>query len=284
MPDFPVIDAHLHLWDPQEMPINWLQENQFLNHAFLPKDYQNHTAQIDVEAMVFVECFVNKGDYLNEVKFVEKCIKTDPRIQAIVAQANVEEGADIRPFLAHLKSNHPKVVGIRRLIEGQPDPDFCIQPNFIRGVNALAEFNFSFDINIVHTQFEKVLEMVPQIEGVNMMLDHCGKPGIRSGEIERWTDHIYQLAEYKNVSCKLSDLPVEADWKNWQEDQIFPYIDVVVKAFGFDRLVYAADWPVCLQATNPGQWVSLLDTYFATEDPSNLKKFYNSNARNFYKL
>ena len=284
MPDFPIIDAHMHLWDPAKMPINWLGDNQFLNRAFLPQDYQTHTAGLDIEAMVFVECFVNRGDYINEIKFVEQCMEFDPKIKTIVAQASVEDGADIRPFLAHLKENHPSVVGIRRLIEGQDDPDFCIRPGFIKGVNALAEFDFSFDINILHTQFEKVLEMVPQIEGVKMMLDHCGKPGIKFGEIERWTDHIYQLAEHKNVSCKLSDLPVEADWKNWQEDQIFPYIDVVVKAFGFDRLLYAGDWPVCLQATNLKQWVRLLDSYFEGEDQNHLKKFYNRNARDFYKI
>ncbi len=284
MPSFPIIDAHLHLWDPAKMPIKWLGENQFLNHGFLPKNYQAQTAQLDIEAMVFVECFVDRGDSLNEVKFVEQCMKIEPRIKAIVAQANVEDGADIRPFLAHLKKSHTSVVGIRRLIEGQTDPDFCIRPNFIKGINALAEFDFSFDINIHHTQFEKLLKMVPQIEGVKMMLDHCGKPGIRSGEIARWADHIYQLAEYKNVSCKLSDLPVEADWENWQEDQIFPYIDVVVKAFGFDRLVYGGDWPVCLQATNPLQWVRLLDTYFDGVEQNLLKKFYSENAQSFYKL
>lgn len=284
MPEFPIIDAHLHLWDPRQIQIGWQAENDFLRRPFLTDQYASETDDLDVEAMVFVECFVDRGDYLNEVRFVEQCAKAEPRIKSIVAQASIDDGEDVRPFLRHLKEHHQRVVGIRRMIEFQPDPDFCLRPNFLRGLNMLAEFDLSFEINIHHSQFDKVLEMVPQVDGVTMILDHCAKPGIKSGEIARWSDHMHRLAQHKDVFCKLSDLPVEADWTTWREEEILPYIDVAVEAFGFERLIFAGDWPVCLQATSPKEWVALLDKHFAGVDPVSLRKFYAENARRVYKI
>ncbi len=284
MPDFPIVDAHVHLWDPARMSISWQQENDFLRRSFLPQNYAKDLGHVDVEAMVFVECFVDQGNYLREVQFVEKCAKKEPRIKSIVAQAPLEFGDDVRPFLQYLKNHHPKVVGIRRMIEFQDDPDFCLRPNFIKGLNMLAEFDYSFEINIHHSQMDKVLQMVPKIDGVTMILDHCGKPGIKEQSLQHWKDQMAELASHENVYCKLSDLPVEADWENWDAQDISPYIDVTVEAFTLNRMIYAGDWPVCLQATSLTQWVSLLDAYFQGVDEKLMRAFYNGNAKRVYKI
>ena len=107
MPAFPIIDAHLHIWDPREIRIGWQAGNDAMRRVFDITDYTDQTRGIDIEAMVFVECFVDRGEFLNEVRHVERAAKADPRLKAIVAQAALDDGADVRPFLDHLRDRHP---------------------------------------------------------------------------------------------------------------------------------------------------------------------------------
>ncbi|WP_226783062.1 amidohydrolase family protein [Oceaniglobus trochenteri] len=284
MPNFPVVDAHLHIWNPERIRIGWQEGNAFMQRPRLPQDYLHDLGDLEVEAAVFVECFVDQGEYLKEVRFVEENMGAGSPIRAIVAQAPVELGADMGPFIEHLKSKHPDVVGIRRMIEFNPDEDFCLRPGFVEGVNLLGEAGLSFDINIHHSQAGKAAEMVAQVPDTVMILDHCGKPGIAEGEIGAWRSHLKTMAANPNLHCKLSDLPVEADHDNWTEDDLKPYIDAVVEIFGFDRLIYAGDWPVCTQATTLPRWVEVLDRHFSGVSETDLRRFYRGNANRVYKL
>ena len=284
MPNFPIIDAHLHLWDPRRLPYEWLRGNERLDRPFLVEDYRNACGQVNVTAMVFVECNIDRGRFEDEVRFVEKEAQRDPRIKAIIAQASLEEGAAAAPFLEHLKATTPLLRGIRRIIELEPDMAFCLRPAFVEGVNLLRTFDLSFEICVNYRQIENVLRLVERVGDVPLMLDHSLKPGILAGRLDPWRAQMCLLATHPNVTCKLSDLPVEADHRNWTEAQIRPYIDVVVEAFGFERLVYGGDWPVCLQATAIPDWVGLLDRSFSGVSVRELTAFYRDNAIDFYRL
>lgn len=284
MPDFPIIDAHLHIWDPARQRISWQEGNEPMRRPFGIAEYAAASESLDIEAMVFVECFVDRGDWLREVRLVEEAARLDPRLAAIVANAGLEDGEDAAPYLEHLTRHHPTVRGIRRMIEFQPDPDFCLRPGFVEGVQMLHQYDLSFDINVKHHQMDKAVMLAGQIDGVTLILDHCGKPPIASGTLEPWASHIRALAAHPDTYCKLSDLPVEADWSNWRDDDIKPYIDIVVDAFGFRRLIYAGDWPVCTQATTLQRWVNLLDRHFAGVAAEDLKAFWNGNARRAYRF
>jgi len=284
MPNFGIVDTHLHLWDPRRLPYAWLLGHALLNRPYLIDDYRAACGETDVAAMVFVECNIDRGHFEAEVRFVEEQAARDSRIQAIVARATLEDGADAIPFLEHLKSTTPLLRGIRRIIELESDFEFCLKPAFLEGVKLLHELDLSFDICINYRHLDRVLRFVDRIGDVRLMLDHCGKPGIRGGLLEPWRTHIRQLAVHPNVMCKLSDLPVEAYHRTWTEAQLRPYIDAVVEAFGFDRLVYGGDWPVCLQAVAFSDWVSLLDRTFAGVASRELAAFYRNNAIEFYRL
>lgn len=285
MPAFPIIDTHLHVWDPQRVPMAWLREaSPILARPYHVEDYRAACGSVEVEAMVFVECFVDPGHFEDEVRFVEDEAKRDPRLKGIVAQAPLEDGGAVAEFLARLKANHPKLRGIRRIIEFDPDPDFCLRPAFIDGVRALAPLGLHFEINVNYRQMDKVLQLVPQVPEVRMILDHCGKPGIREGRLDLFRRHMRALAKYPNVWCKLSDLPVEADRQRWTRDQIRPYVDTVIETFGFGRAIYAGDWPVCLQAVTLPDWVALLDEALAGSSEAELRRLYRDNAVAFYRL
>jgi L-fuconolactonase len=131
-----------------------------------------------------------------------------------------------------------------------------------------------------------VREFVWRVPNVPLILDHCGKPGIKEGAIEQYRDDMKVLSRHPNLSIKLSDLPVEADLNNWTEADLRPYIEATLEHFGPDRTIYAGDYPICLQATTLTRWVDVLDRAFADLglSESETRKIYRDNANRFYRL
>jgi L-fuconolactonase len=186
-----------------------------------------------------------------------------------------------------MAEKHPTVKGIRRIVEFDADPRaLTLSDGFIEGVNLLQKFGMHFEINVNHTQMDIVRAFVKRIPDVPMILDHCGKPGIKEGAIEQYRKDVAELSRHPNLWCKLSDLPVEADLANWTEADLRPYIEATIEAFGVERTIYAGDYPVCLQATTLPRWVEVLDRAFAeiglSEDET--RKIYRDNANAFYRL
>lgn len=288
MPHFPIVDAHLHVWDPARIRMGWMTPGAALNRRFAVEDYQAATQGMEIEAMVFVECFVDAGEFLREVDYVVENAARDPRLRAIVANAPLELGDDARPFLDALVARNAAIRGIRRMIEFQPDQAIATRPGFRAGVQALRDYDLSFDVNVHHSQMDQAVDLSRHVEGVRLVLDHCGKPpvkgGTKDGRFAVWRDHIRAFAQNPDTFCKLSDLPVEADHAAWTPADLAPYIDTVVEVFGFDRLIFAFDWPVCTQATTPQRWLEVLDAAFAGVDEAALRKFFAGNARRVYRM
>jgi len=289
MPGFPIIDTHLHIWDVNRLRYSAFEGHPLFGRTYRIEDYQRDCGDLEVEAMVFLECYADftptGGQYMEEIAFVEDSAKRDPRIRGIVPMAPLEWGSRVAPMLAEMRDRHPTVKGIRRIVEFDDDPRaLTLSDSFIEGVNLLAEFDFHFEINVNHTQMDIVREFVKRVPDVPMILDHCGKPGIAEGAIEQYRDDVKELAQVPNLWIKLSDLPVEADHANWTEADLRPYIDATIEAFGFDRTIYAGDYPICLQATTLPRWVEVLDNAFAGVPEQDLRKFYRDNANAFYRL
>ncbi len=289
MPDFPIIDTHLHIWDMDRLNYSAFKGHPLFGRSYQIEDYQRDSGDLAIEAMVFVECFADfdaeGGQYIEEIKFVEDSAKRDPRIKGIVPMAPLEWGARVEPMLEQMKTQHPAVKGIRRIMEFDDDPrGLTLSPSFIEGVNLLHRFGFHFEINVNFTQMDFIREFVRHVPDVPMILDHCGKPGIKQGAIDQYRDDIRELAQHPNMWIKLSDLPPYADPESWTDDDLRPYIDATIETFGFERTIYAGDWPICLQATSLTRWVETLDRAFAGASSTELRKFYRDNANDFYKL
>ena len=289
MPDFPIIDTHLHIWDPKRLTYSWIKGNPLFEKPYHVEDYARDLGDVQVEAMVFLECYADfdasGGQYLDEVHFVEEEARRDPRLLAIVPMAPLEKGKGCEAILAEMAENHPLVKGIRRIVEFDADPRaLTLSAEFIDGVNLLEKFGMHFEINVNHTQMDIIRAFVRHIPNVPMILDHCGKPGIAEGAIAQYRADVRELAQHPNLWIKLSDLPVEADHANWTEADLAPYIDATFEAFGVDRVIYAGDYPVCLQATTLPRWVEVLDRALVGLSPADLRKFYRDNANAFYRL
>ena len=279
---FPVIDTHVHLLDPAQVNYPWLSEVPPLNRAFVQADFQAASAGLGVEKMVFMEVDAHPDEGLNEVAWVTRLAQTEPRLQGIVAFAPLERGAAVQPYLQELVK-YPLVKGVRRLIQAE-GPGFSIQPDFVKGVQLLAEFGLSFDICIKHHQLNDILSLVAQCPDVSFVLDHIGKPDIAGQLFDPWRAEITALAKFANVQCKLSGVVTEADHQSWSRADVKPYLDHVIAAFGPDRIMYGGDWPVSTLATTYRGWFETL--IWATEsfsDEARHKLFYQ-NALDFYKL
>ena len=218
MPDFPIVDAHLHLWDPGHFRMSWLDGNALLNKTYGLGEYRQHTDGIPIEAMVYLQVEVETPYALLEAQWAVQRARQDPRIQGIIPWAPLEYGERARAFLAALQQTSPLIKGIRRIIQFEPDITFCLHPDFVRGVQILPEYGFSFDICINHLQLANTLELVRQCPDTRFILDHIGKPDIQSHLLDPWRDQIHSLASFPNVVCKVSGLVTEADHAHWMPE------------------------------------------------------------------
>jgi L-fuconolactonase len=283
MPNFPIVDTHLHVWDPRNLRYPWLDDIPFLNKPYLLDGYNRACGSVKVEKMVFVQAECDNSQYKEEADWVTSLAGSDGRLQGIVAWAPLEKGEAARPELKDLASNK-LIKGIRRIIQFEPDLEFCLQPDFTAGVRLLAEFNLHFEICIAHIHMENTLKLVRRCPDVRFILDHIGKPDIKNHVMDPWREHIRQFSEIPNVWCKVSGLVTEADHKNWTRDDLKPYIHHVVESFGFDRIMYGGDWPVALQAAEYPRWVSVLEWAVQDSSEEDLRKLFRENAIDFYRL
>ena len=283
MPDIPVIDTHVHLWDTTRFTYPWLGSLPQLARPFLPPDYAAASAGTEVEAMVFMQCDTAPAEALDEARWVRDLVKTEPRIKGIIPFAPLELGEGCRVHVEELTSI-ALVKGVRRLIQSEADPVFCLQPDFVSGVRMLADYDLSFDICIAHTQLANATTLVGQCPNVRFILDHIAKPDIRQAIVEPWAAELKALAKLPNVTCKVSGMVTEADHEAWTKQDVRPYIDHVIACFGFDRVVYGGDWPVVNLAGGYGRWVEALDWALTACSPDELRRLFHDNARRVYRL
>ncbi len=284
MLEFAIVDAHVHLWDPGRFRMPWLAGLPAINRPFGLADYDAQRADLEVEALVYVEVGVDPVDAQREAEWAAALAQSDPRLQGIVAAAPIEQGDRIRPYLETLVALSSRVKGVRRILQDEPDPRFCLRPDFVCGVQLLAELGLSFDLCIVHRQLPAVIELVRQCPGTSFILDHCAKPDIRRGTRDPWRAHIRELAELPNVVCKLSGLVTEADHQVWTLDDLRPYVAHVLDQFGEDRMLFGGDWPVTLLASSYVRWVETLDILTAHLSWEGRRKLWAENARRVYRL
>ena len=280
MPNFPIVDTHVHLTDLDQVPYSWVNSVPALNRSFSMEDFRQACGRVDVDEIVFVE--VDADDASKELQWVSQLARQEPRIKGIVAKLPLERGNEVRPQLESLADNQ-LVKGVRRLLQSE-EVDFCLQPSFLEGVQLLHAYDLSFDICIYHQHLANAIEMVKRCSDVRFVLDHMGKPDIKSQKFDPWKSQIQTLAELPNVTCKISGMVTEADHQHWQPRDLRPYIDHVIRCFGFDRVMYGGDWFVSTLACDYPQWVQALDDAVGDASHSELRKLYRETARSVYRL
>ncbi len=280
----PIIDAHVHIWDTSQFPIPWLESIPSLNKRLWIDDYFATTGDLNVEGFVYMQVEVAPPYALIEAREIAALAEVDSRVRAIVPWAPLEAGDRVRIFLEQLVDISPKIKSIRRIVQGEDDPEFCLQPGFIRGNQMLAEYDLTSEICCYYTQLAHNVELVRQCPDTRFILNHIGKPNIRGGEFEPWASQMTELAGFENVACKISGATTEADLEHWTIDDVRPYVEHAMQAFGEDRVLFGSDWPVVTQATTFTRWVETLEEITKEFSNEQKNKFWKDNAITFYRF
>lgn len=284
MPDFPIIDSHVHLWNPSRFRIPWLDGDAILDKPYGLAEYRAHTQGIAIEGIIFMEVDAAPSYRLLEAQWIAELAKEDSLIRAIVPSAPLEDGECVRDFLEALRAISPRIKGVRRLLQDESDPNFALNDGFIRGVQLLPAYGFSFDICIRHYQLPAIITLVQQCPDTSFILDHIAKPDIKNAMLEPWRSQMRELAALPNVVCKVSGVATEADHQYWTSNDLSVYILHVLDIFGPDRVVFGSDWPVVLRASSYSRWVETLDALTSQLTLEEQRKLWAENARRFYRL
>jgi L-fuconolactonase len=270
-----ITDSHVHFWDPGEIEYPWLESLPSLHKPFLPTDYS-----AAVTRFLFVESNCRPEDAIREVRFVERLAAHEPRIAGIVAFADMTDPELERAL--DTVSCLPLVKGLRHNIQGNA-AGFALQPAFVAGVRAVGRRGLTFDLCATHDQLAEVCELVQRCPDTQFVLDHCGKPAIRLGRLEPWSEDVARLAAHPNVCCKLSGLLTEAG-EHRSDAGLLPYANAVVDFFGVERLLYGSDWPVLTLAGRSDEWFGFTERLTAGWSATESSLFYEGNAVRVYRL
>lgn len=278
----PILDAHVHFWDPAALRYPWLDALPTLRRSFLPADYSAALGELPVERCVIVEGNCLPEQSVGEARYLERLAGGDPRIVGIVAFAEMTEPTRRSATLDCLTSM-PLVKGIRHNIQGQPR-GFALQRAFVEGVRDVGARGWTFDLCITHDQLGDAIALVERCPDTQFVLDHCAKPAIRTAAREPWQHDLARLAAHANVCCKISGLLTEADLGHWREEDLFPYAAHTIACFGIDRVLYGSDWPVLTLAGDYKRWFHFIAHLTEAWSKDERRRFYSENAARVYQV
>jgi predicted TIM-barrel fold metal-dependent hydrolase len=277
-----IVDTHQHLWDKDLFHYSWLEPLPNLDRSFRITDYRDATHGLEIDKSVFVECDVDESQVMDEALHV-LALANDAgnRIAGIVASGRPEKEG----FKAHLDNlaAHPKVKGVRRILHTHPD-ELGKGKTFIDNVRSLAGYNLSFDICVLARQIPVAINLVKSCPETQFILDHCGVPEIKDQKLEPWREHIGEISGFPNVACKISGIVAYADPVNWKAEDLQPFVDHVIECFGWDRVMFGSDWPVCNLTANYTRWVETLRSLTSSAGEANQRRLFSDNALRIYRL
>ena len=277
-----IIDTHQHLWDLDLFRYAWLGNLPALNRSFRMDDYRAAASGLHIAKSVHLEADVDEAFMQAETHHIlQLADQPDNVLEGVVACAR-PENKDFHSYLDKIVG-HAKLKGIRRILHTQPD-ELGQGETFIRNVGTLAERGLSFDICVLQRQLPIAIRLVSRCPAVQFVLDHCGVPLVKEQQFEPWRAHIREIAQFSNVVCKISGIVAYADPQNWTADHLRPYVEHVLECFGWGRVMFGSDWPVCTLSATYRQWVEVLLSITRSSGEANQQKLFHDNAERVYRL
>lgn len=245
-----MIDAHHHLWKYNSDDYVWMNdEMDVLRSDFLVPEMERVMRASGIEGTVAVQA----RQTIEETEWLLDLAARHSFILGVVGWAPLTEpGVDAT--LERLTQQR-KLKAVRHVLHDEPDDFYMLRPDFNRGVGLLRGYGLAYDILIFERHLPQTLEFVDRHPEQIFVVDHVAKPRIREGMLSPWQERVKELAKRENVYCKVSGMVTEADWKTWTTENLRPYFDVVISAFGPKRLMYGSDWPVLSLAAEYKTWM-----------------------------
>jgi L-fuconolactonase len=274
------IDSHQHYWKVERGDYHWMTPSvPVLYRDYLPADLRPSLLRHNVQKTILVQA----AQTVAETDFLLDLAGQDATIAGVVGWLDLE-APDFAAQFRQYRTN-PKFIGIRPMLQDLADDRWILRPQVLAALRVIADADFPFEFLTYprHLPFvSQVLELVPNLRAV---IDHISKPEIRAHKLEPWRTWLARLAQHPNLYCKVSGMITEADHVHWTPDDLRPYIDHVIQSFGFDRIMFGSDWPVCLCAGSYDQVIAALREILSSQlDDKTEPKLFGDNALRFYKL
>ncbi|TVR60409.1 MAG: amidohydrolase [Spirochaetaceae bacterium] len=245
------IDAHQHFWIYNDTDYTWMSSaHGAIRRDFTPEDLSPLLDSIGFDGSVAVQA----RQTMEETEFLLSLADQSDRVFGVVGWLDLRSER-IADEIARYGAN-PKLKGVRHVVHDEPDDDFVLRDSFRRGVRALGPAGLTYDLLLFPRHIPAAIRLVDEFPNQPFVVDHIAKPPIKDGATEPWARDIAQLAERPNVTCKLSGMVTEANRDSWRPEDLYPYIDIVLEAFGASRLMIGSDWPVCTLA---GEYKRVMD-------------------------
>ena len=271
------IDSHQHFWryDPAEYA--WIGEAMgALRRDFLPAGLAPELAARGLDGSIAVQA----RQSLDESRFLLECARESEHVMGVVGWVDLRServGEELAEF-----AGDPLSVGVRHVVQDEPDDGFLLREDFCRGVAELEGTGLVYDVLVYPRQLPAAIRFCARFPEQRFVLDHLAKPFIKDGVVEPWASQIAELARSPNVACKVSGMVTEADWGAWRYEDFVPYLDVVREAFGPGRLLYGSDWPVCLLAADYGRMFGVVERWAEQLDEGERSALFGGNAARVY--
>jgi L-fuconolactonase len=269
-----IIDAHQHFWDLKVFDQDWTSGP--IRRTFLPKHLAPllRKAGVDRSIVVQTKHDLRENDWALGLEA--------PFVAGVVGWIDLAS-ADVERQLLDFR-RHPKAVGVRHIVQDEPDDDWVVRPDVLRGLRVLARHGVPFDLLTYVRQLHHAVTIARKIPGLRIVIDHLSKPRVKEGKILGWIDDLRAAAAFPNVHCKLSSLVTQADWTRWSAAELRPYVNVALDLFGPERLMFGSDWPVCLLASSYQDWIDALRDLLSPLSAPERARIFGGTAKAFYRL
>ncbi len=272
------VDAHQHFWWYTTEEFGWIDDAMAaIRRDFLPVDLLPLMNESGIDATVAVQA----RQSLEETEWLLRLADENDWIAGVVGWVPLAD-PHVETALAKLSAN-AKLKGVRHVLQGEADEYFHRQ-DFNAGIALLKRYSLTYDVLVVERQLPAAIQLVDRHPNQPFVLDHVAKPRIAAGEIEPWRSRIQELARRPHVVCKLSGMVTEADFQCWSIEDLRPYVETVLEAFGPGRLLFGSDWPVCTVASSYSRWISVVNAFLSDLSSNEQESVFGGNAAKFYGL
>lgn len=273
------IDSHQHFWVFDPVRDNWINDEMVvLKNDFLPAQLLPVLQKNGIDGCVAVQA--SQTD--DETMFLLEMAAENPFIKGVVGWVDLKADDIEEQLQAYGQYNQLK--GFRHILQSEPDMQYMLQPAFQNGIAALQKYGYTYDILIYPEHLPYAAQLVSGFPDQKFVVDHMAKPPIKTKEIKDWQNDIESLAKHQNVYCKISGMLTEANWAHWEVADFTPYLDVVLNAFGANRIMFGSDWPVCLLAGAYKGTMQVMHNFIEKLSAIEQELFFGGNAVSFYNL
>jgi len=289
--DGEIVDTHLHLWDLKALRLPWVasatgRAKEILGHDHLLADYAEAARGLKVTRAVYMEVDVAESDEIREAEDITRlCAEgRSPMVAAVISGRPASDG--FAGYLDRFQGN-PTIKGLRQVLHTPATPPkFCLEAAFVRGVRMLGDRGLSFDLCLRNEQLEDGARLIEQCPGTRFILDHCGNPHAGPLGLDGWRRGLEKIAgsEGREVVCKVSGLYGNVSATEWPAEKLAPIVRTVIDLFGWDRVMFAGDWPVVNLGASFRAWVDTLKRIVRSDRPTDQAKLFRDNALKFYRL